>query len=99
MAKQTELILIDQIQPLIISIRDQNVILDRDLAALYGVPTKRLNEQVKRNRQRFPEDFVIRLTSDEADGLATLEAGGGMRPPHSRGTSCHGYVRRNRRRA
>jgi len=39
--------------------------IDADLAALYGVPTKRLNEQVKRNRSRFPEDFVFRLTAAE----------------------------------
>jgi len=39
--------------------------IDADLAALYGIPTKRLNEQVKRNRSRFPEDFVFRLTAAE----------------------------------
>jgi hypothetical protein len=42
------------------------VILDSDLAALYGVPVKRLNEQVRRNQKRFPEDFCFRLTLDEA---------------------------------
>ena len=41
--------------------------LDRDLAELYGVSTKRLNEQVKRNRSRFPEDFLFRLTDVERD--------------------------------
>ena len=50
---------------LIRAIRDQKVILDSDLAALYGVTTKRLNEQVKRNRERFPVDFVFQLTSAE----------------------------------
>lgn len=39
--------------------------LDTDLAELYGVPTKRLNEQVKRNTKRFPEDFMFQLTADE----------------------------------
>jgi hypothetical protein len=43
--------------------------LDRDLAELYGVPTKRLNEQVKRNIERFPEDFMFRLTRREKDEL------------------------------
>src|ERR1700745_541254 len=42
-------------------LRQQKVILDRDLAELYGVPVKRLNEQVKRNRERFPADFMLRL--------------------------------------
>ncbi len=46
-------------------IRDAAAILDADLAAIYGVPTKRLNKQVKRNKDRFPVDFVFRLTSKE----------------------------------
>jgi hypothetical protein len=46
-------------------IRDVAVILDADLATIYGVPTKRLNEQVKRNRERFPEDFAFVLTAEE----------------------------------
>ncbi len=50
-------------------IRDVAVILDADLAAIYGVPTKRLNEQVKRNKDRFPSDFVFKLTSAEARGI------------------------------
>ncbi len=45
--------------------------LDRDLAAVYGVLPKRLNEQVKRNRARFPEDFMFQLTIDEARTLAS----------------------------
>jgi hypothetical protein len=50
-------------------IRNEKVMLDRDLAALYGVETKRLNEQVKRNMDRFPEDFMFRLTEVEFDNL------------------------------
>ena len=50
---------------LILNLRGQKVLLDADLAAIYGVPTKRLNEQVKRNAARFPEDFVFQLDSDE----------------------------------
>ena len=50
---------------LILTIRGEKVILDAELARLYGVPTMRLNEQVKRNADRFPEDFVFRLSKDE----------------------------------
>ena len=50
------------IEPLILTLRGQKVILDADLAEAYGVETKRLNEQVKRNAGRFPEDFMFRLT-------------------------------------
>jgi len=59
------LILIDQIETLILELRGHKVILDRDLARLYGVTTKRLNEQVRRNGDRFPPDFRIQLTSAE----------------------------------
>lgn len=48
-------------------IRGHRVILDCDLAAIYGVTTKRLNEQVKRNRSRFPEDFMFRLSTPDAE--------------------------------
>jgi len=54
------------IQERILFIRGQRVLLDAELAALYGVTTKRLNEQVKRNRERFPEDFMFQLTLQEA---------------------------------
>jgi len=50
----------------ILLLRGQRVILDAQLAALYGVTTKRLNEQVKRNAERFPEDFTFQLTAEEA---------------------------------
>ncbi len=53
----------------ILLIRAQRVMLDADLAELYGVPTKRLNEQVKRNQNRFPEDFMFRLTRAEVEAL------------------------------
>ena len=56
--------------------------LDSDLAALYGVTTKRLNEQVRRNMNRFPSDFMLQLTAEEADSLrsqfATLKPGRGQ---------------------
>ena len=57
------------VERLILTIRDQKVILDSDLAALYDVPTKRLNEQFRRNRKRFPEDFAFQLTIPELDDL------------------------------
>jgi len=50
-------------------IRGQKVMLDFDLAELYGVTTKRLNQQVTRNKQRFPEDFMFRLTQEETENL------------------------------
>jgi len=53
------------VESLILTLRGQKVILDADLAELYGVTTKRLNEQVKRNRGRFPEDFMFQLSSEE----------------------------------
>ena len=51
----------------IILIRGQKVMISNDLAALYGVTTKRLNEQVKRNRKRFPQHFMFQLTEKEKD--------------------------------
>jgi hypothetical protein len=56
---------LDRINHAIFTIRGQKVMLDADLAQLYGVTTKRLNEQVKRNRDRFPEEFMFRLTAQE----------------------------------
>ena len=50
------------------------MILDSDLAALYGVPTKQLNEQYRRNQKRFPEDFAFQLTAEEADSLRSQTA-------------------------
>lgn len=55
-------------------IRGQNVLLDVDLATLYGVSTGRLNEQVKRNFRRFPADFTFRLTSQEVENLKSQNA-------------------------
>ena len=68
-----------EIERKIYLIRGQKVMLDKDLATLYAVPTKRLNEQVKRNIERFPEDFMFRLTIEEAGSsrsqFATLKKG------------------------
>jgi hypothetical protein len=81
--KQSErLIPVEVIERRIFLIRGHKVMLDRDLAELYGVTVKRLNEQVKRNRERFPEDFMFQLTLDEGKAvlasrsqIATLKRG------------------------
>lgn len=65
MDRDLDLIPLERIEETILFIRGQNVILDVDLARLYGATTKRLNEQVKRNRERFPEDFMFQLTTEE----------------------------------
>ena len=76
-----QLVGVDNIEPLIKIIRGQQVMLDRDLATHYGVVTKRLNEQVKHNIKRFPEDFMFQLTKDEClrSQIATLNEGSDKR--------------------
>lgn len=59
----------DPLDGRILTFRGQRVVLDADLARLYGAPTFRLNEAVKRNVERFPKDFRFQLTRDEADAL------------------------------
>jgi hypothetical protein len=56
---------------LISTVRNRKILLDADLAEIYGVPTKRLNEQVKRNIDRFPEDFLFQLAPEEWSQIAT----------------------------
>ncbi|MCX6949450.1 MAG: ORF6N domain-containing protein [Opitutae bacterium] len=82
MKKRAQIIPADTVASRILTIRGQKVILDSDLAAIYGVTTKRLNEQAKRNAQRFPSDFSFRLTPGEAEiaarsrsQIATLKRG------------------------
>ena len=78
-----------RIERCIVFVRNHKVLLDRDLALLYGVSTKRLNEQVQRNRERFPSDFMFQLTLEEAENLrsqfATSSGGHGGRRylPHA----------------
>lgn len=62
---------LEPIDSKILFIRGQKVILDADLAALYGVPTKAFNQAVKRNRARFPSDFMFRLTPEEKTEVVT----------------------------
>ena len=82
-----QLPLTTDIQPMIRVIRGQQVIIDRDLALLYGVETKRLNEQVKRNIERFPDDFMFQLNKEEVEILksqnATSSWGGDRRLPYA----------------
>lgn len=86
---------IKQIQQLILLIRGKKVMLDADLARLYGVPTKRLNEQVKRNRDRFPQDFMFQISAEEktevvakCDHLAKLK----FSPTHPYAFTEHGAI-------
>ena len=64
----------EDIEGKIYTVRGQRVIVDRDLAGIYGVETRRLNEQVKRNLERFPEDFMFQLTEEEAKAWASLRS-------------------------
>ncbi len=73
------------IESLILNLRGQKVILDADLAELYGVPTKRLNEQVKRNADRFPEDFMFQLTAPEWSNLKSQIVTSSLEQPQSEG--------------
>ncbi|MBL7197085.1 MAG: ORF6N domain-containing protein [Candidatus Omnitrophica bacterium] len=78
--KKGKLIMLEKIENKIFQIRGKKVMLDKDLAELYGVPTKVLNQAVKRNKKRFPTDFMFQLTWEEAKSLrsqiVTLKRGG-----------------------
>lgn len=67
MSEQKAIVKVGTIQQRILLIRGEKVIIDADLAEAYGVPTRRLNEQIKRNHDRFPADFMFRLTQEEKD--------------------------------
>jgi ORF6N domain len=81
MNKRVHVIPADKLESRILTIDGQKVILDSDLAAIYGVTTKRLNEQVKRNARRFPSDFLFQLTKEAhavlRSQIATLKPGSG----------------------
>jgi hypothetical protein len=89
MPKAIQVVLPTSLEQSIHEVRGQRVILDSDLAALYGVSTKRLNEQVRRNRSRFPDDFAFTLTSQEVMNLksqiatSSFDHGGRRSPPHA----------------
>ncbi len=80
---ETAALPVDRIAQAIVVIRGQKVLLDENLAALYGVETRRLNEQVRRNAERFPADFMFQLSSEEYADLmsqfATSKPGRGGR--------------------
>ena len=65
----TELVAVESIVRKIVFLRGEKVLLDRDLAELYGVETGALNRAVKRNAERFPEDFMFQITGEEAELL------------------------------
>lgn len=69
MSKQ--IIPVDRIERTILEIQGQKVIIDADLAAIYGTTTKRLNQAVRRNKDRFPDDFMFQLTEDEKSEVVT----------------------------
>lgn len=69
MSNVPAIVAVDAIAGRIVTLRGQRVIVDADLAALYGVPTKRLNEQVRRNAERFPGDFMFQLAPEEWEAL------------------------------
>jgi hypothetical protein len=71
MARQKSVVPVERIEQAILLIRGQKVMLDADLAKLYGVSTKVLNQAVKRNQRRFPADFMFRLTKHEKKELVT----------------------------
>jgi hypothetical protein len=67
--EETKIVALEHIQRRIVSIRHENVMLDRDLAEIYGVETKQLKRAVRRNIRRFPPDFMFELTQEEHDVL------------------------------
>lgn len=85
MTDDKKIIPVERVQQLIYFIRGQRVMLDSDLAAMYGVETFNLNKAVKRNIDRFPPDFMFQLTKEEADslrfqtGMSKFEGRGGRR--------------------
>jgi phage regulator Rha-like protein len=86
---KTAIVLAKKVDSKILILRGQKVILDVDLAMLYGVSVKHLNQQIKRNARRFPSDFLFRLSHDEYDNLrsqivtSSLSHGGRRYLPHA----------------
>ena len=76
MTEDKNLVIVDnrEIQNMIYTIRGKQVMVDSDLATLYQVTTKRLNEQVRRNKNRFPSEFMFRLTAEEYEYLRQQNA-------------------------
>lgn len=70
MTTRGQIVGINNIQSIIVALRNQKVVLDRDLAKLYGVDTRTFNQAIKRNLKRFPDDFLFRLDKSEQEALA-----------------------------
>ena len=88
MVSKQSLIPVDRIEKIILLLRRQKVMLDADLAGLYGVETKVLVQAVKRNLERFPEDFMFQLSREEYDNLRSQSVtssdwGGRRYPPYA----------------
>ena len=88
MTRKTSIIPAARIGEAILWIRDEKVILDRDLAVLYGVQTKAITQAVKRNVERFPADFMFQLSRDEwkalrSQGVTSKGRGGRRYPPYA----------------
>lgn len=85
--KDTDAVSVERISQTIHVLRERRVILDKDLAAIYGVQTRVLNQAVKRNAERFPQDFRFALTAEESKSLrsqnATLKSGSGRHRKYS----------------
>jgi hypothetical protein len=96
MTKPTSLIAVEQIESRILLIRGQRVILDADLAQLYGVTTKRLNEQVRRNAGRFPPDFTFQLTAEEAQVVRSQSVTANLRSQNATSSAASHGGRRYR---
>ena len=71
MSKGGSIIPVERIHKSILLIRGHKIVLDRDLAGLYEVETKQINQAVSRNRERFPDDFIFRLTTQEKQKVVT----------------------------
>ena len=86
-----DIVKFSDVEKTVVAIRGQQVILDSDVAALYGVETKRVNEAVKNNPEKFPEGYILALTDEEWDALrskfSTLK-------PAGRGEKCRSATRR-----
>ena len=87
MANEIAIITVEQMKNLIYEIRGQKVMLDVDLAKIYGYETKTFNQQVKRNIEKFDDDFMFQLTKEESETclrsqIVTLNKNGNMRGQH-----------------
>jgi hypothetical protein len=81
---------LEKVTAAILVLRGHKVLLDTDLAELYGVTTKRFNEQVRRNRERFPEDFMFQLAAEELTSLRSQNAASKAVPQVSCGKQLRG---------